>query len=186
MLSLYMDPLLQRWRRTFLEAFILLQLSNFSSGQETLTVEPNCGIYLAPSTIPGSGLGLFAGNKYYEEDDPVTFGDTTIPIVDYEWNNEGGPHADDFFLWNEYVWSSSTFPGMEEEGHGPDFVSGASPGVGAAANCYSTMRNIEDNESIMGRGVDGSSPGIGASTIYYGREFYATKDIPPGDELFLE
>jgi hypothetical protein len=38
----------------------------------------------------------------------------------------------------------------------------------------------------MGRAVAADSPGIGANTLYYGREFYATKDIPAGGEIWAK
>jgi hypothetical protein len=58
-----------------------------------------CGIYLAPSTIPGAGLGMYAGNKAYEKGDMVTFGDWHMGHESYD------------FLWEEYVWSHSQFTG---------------------------------------------------------------------------
>lgn len=148
--------------------------------------EPRCGIYLAPSTIPKAGLGIFAGDKEYNEDDIVALGDIVIPIVDYHWNNKGGPYEDSFFLWGEYGWVSSNFPIMVDESHDPSEISGVSPGVGALPNGYSSLMNIVDGWSMIGRSVDANSPGIGASTLYYDRAFYATKTIFPGSELFLE
>ena len=174
--------------RTLLQVcLIFLQLCTLSFGHPTDEAEPRCGIYLAPSTIPMAGLGVYAGDINFEEDDVVAFGDLAIPVVDYEWNNQGGPYQDDFFLWNEYGWSSSTFPGMDDESHGPDTIMGVSPGVGAMPNFYSSMTNIQDQEeTVIGRVVDANSPGIGANTIYYERVFHAITDIPPGQELFLE
>jgi hypothetical protein len=133
-----------------------------------------------------AGLGVFAGDVYYEEDDIVASGDLAIPMVDFAWNNKGGPYEDDFFLWDEYGWDGSTFSGMLEEGLDPATSWGVSPGVGAMPNCYSSMRNIVDGGTLMARSVNADSPGIGASTLYYGREFHATTDIPPGRELFLK
>ena len=174
--------------RTWLQVgLILLQHCTWSSSHalDEFT-DPKCGIYLAPSTIPMAGLGVFAGDTYYAKDDVVTKGDLVLSVVDYYWNNQGGPYEDDFFLWDEYSWHSSMFPGMEEESHGTDSISGISPGVGALPNHYATMSNIYYEETVMGRVVDANSPGIGANTLYDGREFYATTNIPPGRELFLE
>lgn len=46
-----------------------------------------CGMYLAESTIPGAGLGMFAGNREYKEEDIVTEGDLMVPIFELDWHN---------------------------------------------------------------------------------------------------
>ena len=63
----------------------------------------------------------------------------------------------------------------------------ASPGVGAAANCYLSMVNVENDDIQVSRaGLPRESPGQGAFTIYHGRSFYAVEDIEPGQELFAK
>lgn len=47
---------------------------------------PECGIWLAQSTIPESGLGLFAGKSFDNEEDLLETGDIVIPIVDFDLN----------------------------------------------------------------------------------------------------
>jgi hypothetical protein len=52
---------------------------------------------LAPSSIPGAGLGIFAGNRCCVQGETVGMGDLVIPIVDHgDW--EGGS-----FLWDEGI-----------------------------------------------------------------------------------
>lgn len=46
----------------------------------------DCGVYLAPSSIPFSGLGMYVGNRSYEENDIVTDEDIVIPIFEREWH----------------------------------------------------------------------------------------------------
>jgi hypothetical protein len=167
----------------WLVATCLKLASNYAMAEESST---KCGIYLAPSTIPGSGLGMYAGDHYYKEGDTVTGGDNVIPIVEHEWNNagaEGGVH----FLWNEYTWRGTVFEYvMQDEGDDIELIAAASPGVGAAANGYTSLRNVEDVYIKIGRPTKGDSPGVGGSSPYYGREFFATNDIPPGGEIFAE
>lgn len=129
---------------------------------------------------------MFAGDKRYEKGEQVTFGDTVIPISEYDWNNEGGPFDEDGFLWDEYTWNAPVFTGMDEEGEDSDLIMVASPGVGAAANSYLTLVNVEDDHIKIGRAVGADSPGLGANTIYYGRSFYAEKEIPPGGEIWAK
>lgn len=55
-----------------------------------------CRTFLARSTIPGAGLGLFAGVPFAEGDE-VTPGDAVIPLRDIDWNND---YKDvDTFMW---------------------------------------------------------------------------------------
>jgi hypothetical protein len=51
-----------------------------------------CGIYLAPSSIPFAGLGMYVGNRSFEVNDIVTDEDIVVPIIEREWHadeNEG-------------------------------------------------------------------------------------------------
>jgi hypothetical protein len=60
-----------------------------------------CGVYLAPSSIPGSGLGMYAGNRTYVVNDIVTDEDIVIPIFEREWHS----NVKGKFLWDEYTWN---------------------------------------------------------------------------------
>jgi hypothetical protein len=60
-----------------------------------------CRIYLAPSTIPGAGLGSFAGRSFVRGDQ-VTTGDAVVPIADMAYHNHGGHDHVDTFLWGTY------------------------------------------------------------------------------------
>jgi len=46
--------------------------------------QPECGLFLAPSTIPGAGLGVFTGEAK-RVGDPVGQGDVCIPFLDMYW-----------------------------------------------------------------------------------------------------
>jgi hypothetical protein len=60
-----------------------------------------CGIYLAPSSIPGSGLGMYAGNRTFDVNEIVTDEDIVIPIFEREWHS----NVKGKFLWDEYIWN---------------------------------------------------------------------------------
>ena len=150
------------------------------------TMSSECGVYLAPSSIPGAGLGMFAGHRDYAVGETVTLGDVVIPIIEREWHVEK-LKLKKRFLWDEYTWNGDVFPGMDEEVDDVDMVMGASPGVGSAANCYLTLVNVEDDFIKMSRGgISSTSPGSGAISPYHGRSFYATELIPAGGEIFDE
>jgi len=44
--------------------------------------EEQCGIWLAPSSIPGAGMGMFAGKAFAEHDVLSPTGDYAVGIVD--------------------------------------------------------------------------------------------------------
>jgi hypothetical protein len=58
--------------------------STFSTPSKASTSK--CGVYLAPSSIPGAGMGMYAGQSYREED-IVTPGDVVIPLTDWYSHN---------------------------------------------------------------------------------------------------
>ena len=62
--------------------------------------DPNtCGAYMAPSSIPGAGLGLYAGQDF-DIGDVITPGDLVVPINDIAFHTNKRPSAQDF-LWDE-------------------------------------------------------------------------------------
>lgn len=154
-----------------------------SSPVTTTIVDTNvCRVYMAPSTIPGAGFGLFAGVPY-QKGDLVTPGDGVVPIYDMEFHNGFSSNT---FLWDEYVWSGSTFSAMSEFERSID---AASFGIGALPNCFFPLLNVEDSED-HGRDYANldvaTSPGIGAFSPWYDRKSYATQNIVAGSELFVD
>jgi hypothetical protein len=57
-----------------------------ASSSSTAAVAGACRSYLAPSSLPGAGLGMFAGRDFHEGDH-VTTGDAVVPLLDVDWNN---------------------------------------------------------------------------------------------------
>jgi hypothetical protein len=96
-----------------------------------------CGIWLAPSTIPGAGLGMFAGQKYEKDQELQVVGDVVIPVVDMVEHQDGD--VDYTFLFDEYTWSAGSL-GLEHEGRFE--VNCISPGFGSAANSFLPVVNI--------------------------------------------
>lgn len=62
--------------------------------------QQECGVYLATSTIPGAGFGMFAGRDYRNGEHIHTYGDIVIPTVDL---HAHVGHQDFPWLWDEYV-----------------------------------------------------------------------------------
>ena len=62
--------------------------------------DDECGVWLALSTLPGTGIGMFAGKEFRENETLMAAGDHIIPIVDFLLYQP----ANVKFLWDEYTW----------------------------------------------------------------------------------
>mmetsp|Transcript_10312 Transcript_10312/g.13647 ORF Transcript_10312/g.13647 Transcript_10312/m.13647 type:complete len:554 (+) Transcript_10312:67-1728(+) len=179
----------------FLDCVVLFALPSFavSDGKSTkgeknheddaVAVNKNeCGVYFAPSTIPGAGNGIFAGRSY-EIGEEVTLGDLIVAITDFSFHNKGDDGND--FLWDSYTWEAESFESMQTEAREPY---GASFGIGAAVNCFDSLINVDTDYGVVdSEGLHRSKdPGVGGFTIYHGRKGVAAEDIPEGMELFVD
>lgn len=143
-----------------------------------------CGVFLAESTIPHAGLGMYAGKDYYTND-VVTSGDIMIPIFEMDKHNKYSRDSH-YFVWDDYIWDTADFLHMQGEEVKRDQISVASPGMGAAVNCRISMVNVESSwNKIDNAGLHRStSPGAGAITPYHDRQGIALQDITAGEELY--
>jgi len=66
----------------------------------------DCGVWLAPSTLPGAGLGMFAGKNFAQGESFMPSGDPVIPIVDILMHQRGRTRF--IFLWDEYTWNGNS------------------------------------------------------------------------------
>lgn len=145
--------------------------------------EITCGVWFAKSTIPGAGLGMFAGKDFAEHEDLLPAGDVVIPLVDM--NFHLAQTTDDTFLWDEYTWDADKLL-MGLEGFSSE-IDAASPGFGAAINCLMDLVNVKEknpitsNEGGLHRSTD---PGIGGFSPYWNRTAVAMEPIMAGQELF--
>lgn len=139
-----------------------------------------CSIYIAPSTIPNAGLGIFTA-KPLRDGDVIGYGDVLIPIVDFDLHTKGN------FTWmlGEYAWEGSSC-GITRESIRHDGVMGLGPGLDGAINCHLALINVDSTFSERdAAGVHRStSPGAGAFSEYYNATTFAKVDIPAGGELF--
>ena len=142
--------------------------------------EHKCGIWFAKSTIPGTGLGMFAGKDFQKQECLLSIGDVVLPLVDMELHQGNGYN----FLWDEYAWDGNGmymgFEGLSDE------VDAASPGFGAAINCFMDLVNVEVKNPVnTNEGLHRSKdPGVGGFSTYWNRNAAATKPIKAGNELF--
>lgn len=152
-----------------------------SNDSECVAATTECGVWMAISTIPDAGLGMFAGREFQTDEDLLETGDIVIPIVDFTLNQWKYRYK---FLWDDYTWSAESLL-MHDEGLNE--VNGASPGFGSCANSYLDLQNVDEwRPYVDNAGLDRhKDPGAGASSAYHNRRSTATQTILPGQELFV-
>ncbi len=144
--------------------------------------EWSCQFYLAPSSIPNAGFGVYTTKsitKYSPLKDPeapsvmVYDGDSHHPLVrSGTWSMES------------YFWSG--------EGSGQFECSSVEEYVvnfGTSCNFHTYLKNVHPAEvnyddTITPRNQ--GSPGIGAYSYHGGVKFIATRDIEAGEEIFAD
>lgn len=157
-----------------------------TNSSEVLENQPpvECGIWLAPSTINGAGLGMFAGKDFDESEEILPSGDSVVSIIDYPQHTSANSKAHVTFLWDEYVWNAAAL-GLGYEGRFE--VNVASPGLGSAANSFLPIYNVDEwypvKDSVgLHRSKD---PGVGAFSLHHNRKSTAKTEILRGQELFV-
>ncbi|CAB9501525.1 Guanylate cyclase [Seminavis robusta] len=142
-----------------------------------------CGIWLAPSSLPGAGLGMYAGRDFAKKEPLQETGDIVIPIVDIMMHQRGRGRW--VFVWDEYTWNGKSL------GLGHEVIkeiNAASPGFGSAANSFLDLVNVDEGDPIntMPSGLHRSrDPGVGAFSTYNDRRSTAKVKIKSGQELFV-
>eukprot|EP00978_Attheya_sp_CCMP212_P034506 scaffold144838_cov52-Attheya_sp.AAC.1 len=141
-----------------------------------------CGLYLAESTIPGAGAGIYAG-KHIAEEETIDSGDIGILVVD-ERSHDTYWYV--FHLLDSYVWTPRAM-GADFEIDGASESNAFSLGIGSAVNCWSGWINAKVGDvDYDSAGVHRSNnPGAGAFSSYHDRYTGALYDIKPGSEIFV-
>ncbi len=165
---------------------ILQRIPNESAPNTKDIEEQKCKVYLAPSSLPSGGVGMFTTQNLRTGEMILPSDGPQIPIIDpdYEsvesnlaWTN----------LFSKYWWESGvTNPGLFESEHCAEYQITC----GALPNSHVILDNLEIShpsvvpydDSVLDRMTD---PGAGAISNYMGRHSVATVDISAGDEIFL-
>lgn len=141
-----------------------------------------CGLYLAPSTIPNAGLGVFTTVPLEQGKNVPLSGDVCIPIVDLRWHN-----GYNNFYWpmEDYIWLGGVM-GMSQEVVGKDISALCVGAMDCAVNCNLALINVGKArpEWDVGNLHRSKDPGAGAITPYHNGTTTVVVDIPAGGELF--
>jgi hypothetical protein len=145
-------------------------------------VDDVCTLYLAPSTIPQAGLGLFTAIERDAGDEILPASrEICLPWVDLYWHQPTDfrhPQAD--ALWHGHG------RGMRAES-ATGTVEASCPGLGGAAlNCHAALANLVPPSPLYHSGPARSqSAGAGAQSPYGVAAARVARKIPAGGEVFL-
>merc|ERR1719232_87728 len=133
-----------------------------------------CSLYLAKSSVPNGGLGVYSMFDI-PEGGKVGNPDIVIPIID---KNLGG-------LLSQYTWRGSDHT-THNEG---EKVDNLCPGIQALVNGHEGLSNIFGGSQVANDGAGlhrSKNPGAGAFTRYHNLQTIASSPIQAGMELFIE
>mmetsp|Transcript_9505 Transcript_9505/g.20048 ORF Transcript_9505/g.20048 Transcript_9505/m.20048 type:complete len:393 (+) Transcript_9505:148-1326(+) len=159
--------------------------------------DPNkCTTYLAQSSIPNSGLGMYT-TIHYQKGEHFPFPEIGILLQEKQrhYSFSYGKKEEKELLINQYPWSAQILTlGAHEVGHGETIV----PGLGMLANSHLGLVNMRHRESWKTQSWrDGTDTlhrtdsltlddmGRGAYSAHGRVVFEATKLVEPGEELFV-
>ncbi|KAG7362845.1 SET methyltransferase domain containing protein [Nitzschia inconspicua] len=167
-----------------------------------------CGIWMAPSSLrPNPGFGIFTTRNIAHDESILHQPDgVSIPLHDMRRRNDIPLWEERRNLWinvfGNYVWNYGV-PDHNRYDNPPDMVD-FQPGFGSLPNhhCllaalgeaptahhppYSDALLYIDNKNLTTKSPrrHGESPGTGAFSYSLGRDFYATRDLEAGEEIFL-
>ena len=149
--------------------------------------EPDCGVYMAPSTLGVANLGIYTG-KALQPGDVLPFPEIVVPLMFREWHHHGD--SDDGSLWDRYIWEGPVVDLepmkdlLDVDSSKPGFI----PGVGCTINSRLDLKNIDSTSGSFydTAGVLRSDPGAGAFSPYHSSKTTAVTFIEAGSEIFAE
>mmetsp|Transcript_11650 Transcript_11650/g.21788 ORF Transcript_11650/g.21788 Transcript_11650/m.21788 type:complete len:731 (-) Transcript_11650:289-2481(-) len=139
-----------------------------------------CNIYLAPSSIPGAGFGIFTMRDIDEGEKILPYADApSIPLCD---DNANGVEETD---WNhvDYLWSGQGLAEYECKSVSESVVT-----FGALCNFHTYLANVHPLGAIYDDTMSNrfTSPMAGSFSYHGGHAFEATQAIKAGDEIFAD
>lgn len=141
--------------------------------------QPHCGLYIAESTLPDAGLGVFTAIPR-SKGSTLGHGDVCVPFKDLYWNSNAAQLNNPF---KDYFWSGAAMGMLTETD--TDDVEALCFGLDCVVNCHLPLVNVAKAmpryDDRLHRSVD---PGAGAFSPYYNGSNTVTRDIPAGGEIF--
>lgn len=137
-----------------------------------LLEEAECGLYVAPSTIPGAGNGVYLGVDLPGSGFEIGPLVPAIPVIDLP-----------FYTWdaNDYVWEANSIE-CNYEGRTIHVIA---VNEGALCNFHPGLVNAAMKGSPYSPTLDQHDPGAGAFSYYSGNGFVSLHTLKAGDEIFI-
>ena len=156
------------------------EFEKFNRGSKESSSPSTCSLYVARSTIPNSGLGIYT-SRAIPKNHPVGPSDIVIQLPDLN------PHYHSSLqvLSYDYFWNGQD-TGGQYEGRA---VFSLIPGIGMLANGHPNDYNtVQSKGSTFDNGglYRSLHPAAGSSSSYFNYTFLASKDIPPGGEILVK
>mmetsp|Transcript_4976 Transcript_4976/g.7341 ORF Transcript_4976/g.7341 Transcript_4976/m.7341 type:complete len:671 (-) Transcript_4976:204-2216(-) len=141
-----------------------------------------CSIYMAPSSIPNAGFGLYTIRDIKAREALLPFTDApSIPVCDEYAKGDLELHH-----WNhgDYLWGGTGLAEFECENVSESVVT-----FGSMCNYHTYLANVIPQNAKYDDTIGGgrfSNPGAGAFSYHTGHDFHAELDINAGQEIFCD
>jgi hypothetical protein len=154
-----------------------------------ISYRETCQYYLAPSSIPNAGFGIYT-TKAIPPDTPLTqIADApSIILTDVELHNKNsqGEGTDTEIIWNHdnYFWDGTGQGEFEAK-----VVEESVMTFGAVCNYHTYLKNVKPSSCEYDDGITSrasKSPGMGAYSYQMGYLFSSTRGIEAGEEIFCD
>mmetsp|Transcript_28070 Transcript_28070/g.32733 ORF Transcript_28070/g.32733 Transcript_28070/m.32733 type:complete len:660 (+) Transcript_28070:84-2063(+) len=156
-----------------------IDFDNVNVGDD-IVHDDECAIYMAQSSIPKAGFGLYTTNPIPKGQYVLPYADApSIPVCDRNFNDL----TNDLLNHVSYFWSGD---GMAE--FLCDFIEESVVTFGAISNYHTVLHNVDAvsngyDDTLVDRNED---PTAGSFSYLNGHSFKATQDIPAGGEIFAD
>ncbi|EEC49901.1 predicted protein [Phaeodactylum tricornutum CCAP 1055/1] len=144
-----------------------------------------CGLYMAESSIPHAGWGMYTAQDLFEGDaiQPL---DVSIPVFDLEHHqnvisNKFKREVPEWLM-GQYYWNADVIYAQFDAID----VKGILPGFGMLANSHVGLVNAENGGNRDRLALGRETPHVGASSHYQDLTFTVLDDLPAGHEIFVE
>ena len=197
------------------KSFLLASWILLWNGSQSVVAQgehDECKLYMAPSSLPGAGWGLYTAQDLPEGSSVgADYADLYVPIQDRfkTLPYKGQQH---FLSWLSYIWperinafwhtyNDEVFPEIPmarygfDEGlnaastfqftDGTDIVSAFSPGIASLVNSHPFFANLQKNDESERVDVTALNHQQQAFSPYHGVSFETTDFLPAGTELLI-
>eukprot|EP00539_Tryblionella_compressa_P012070 CAMPEP_0178807154 /NCGR_PEP_ID=MMETSP0745-20121128/16764_1 /TAXON_ID=913974 /ORGANISM="Nitzschia punctata, Strain CCMP561" /LENGTH=1120 /DNA_ID=CAMNT_0020467107 /DNA_START=31 /DNA_END=3391 /DNA_ORIENTATION=- len=138
-------------------------------------------VYLAPSTIPDAGWGVFAARDF-QVGERIGTPSVGIPFLDMSKEEQQRYNTAKYGALQEYLWEAANIGGFGEA----DDVKLFLPGIASLINHHPTLMNVVPGGLKLDTQEANTTIMAGSSSAYHGFQMIASTFVFAGQELFLD